>query len=772
MTATLTTPAPTPAPAPAATGPVRRTRSIPPTRRRAGAALVAVMGAVAATEWHVVFGARPTVPLVIAAVASVVVTLAAGSPRRPLVVTGATSLVVLVVVLAGVGRDASPAGLVDGLLHGWSRILSTTLEVPTTEGRILFPAAVVWVAGLMGAEAALRLRTRPAVAVVPPLLAYLVALPFGAGGGNLASAVVLLMVGLVTMRVLSPPTLTDDAANAGPGAGGPTPTSAQRPVRVVGAVTFVAVAAGLGVGAGLGLPPAGDDHPYDPRADQAPPLEDVATIDPLSLLAGWALDRDDPVLFTAEGPVADRWRLAVLDRYDPATGWSSRSSYVAAGSRVPAPDVPDTAAAPGSAQEREVTIDELAGVWLPTTGRPTGVDGLDAHVDPATTMLVHGPGLAPGRRYHLTSDPGTALDDCTGATAPVRPPDPDVGSTISVEVLSYATAITRGSTSACEQAQRIEAYLRSDNFAFSAEAPSGATMARIADLLTPAGNGDGGSDGEGGGDPPDPKSGTSEQFATAFALLARASGLEVRVAVGFRSGESVGDAQRVHASDALAWAEVRFPERGWVAFDPTPGSGDDPESAELTIPPVPPAPTTTSGPVTTVPTATTLPTTTTTDDPGGSCTGDDCAEAGALPLWLAAGLLLVVPVGGLLLAIALVRRQRRSARRQRSAAADRVIGAWRQCLVELRAGGLPLDPANTVSDYVTHTSEVLGPRLAFELDSVATLANRALFRGEASDDDAALAWRATDRLTAALAKERSAPGRVLHALDVRALVRA
>ncbi|HEY8545609.1 MAG TPA: transglutaminaseTgpA domain-containing protein, partial [Acidimicrobiales bacterium] len=554
---------------------VRRTpavRGVPAGRRQAGAALVAGLGAVAAAEWRVVFGTRPTVPLVIAAVASVVVVLALGSPRRPLAITGPASLAVMVVALAGIGREPSPAGILDGLVHGWSRILSTTLEVPTTEGRILFPTAVVWVAGLVGAEAALRLRVRPAVAVLPPLVSYGVALPFGAGGGSLASAVILLVGAMVTLRVLSPPTPTDD----GTGAAAP---RTQTPLRVAGAVTFVAVAAGLGVAGGLGLPPAGDDDPYDPREDQSPPLEDVATIDPLSLLAGWALDRDDPVLFTAEGPPTDRWRLAVLDEYDPAAGWSSRASYVAAGSRVPAPAVPDTAPAPGPAVEREVTIGELDGVWVPTTGRPVGVDGLDVHVDVATTMLVHGPGLSAGQRYRLTADPGTALDDCSAAPGPIRPPDPELGATISAEVLTYATAITRGSASACEQAQRIEAYLRSDSFAFSAEAPSGATMARIVELLTPS------------EDPDNPKAGTSEQFATAFALLARASGLEVRVAVGFRPGEIVGDAQRVHASDALAWAEVRFPELGWVAFDPTPGSGDDPESAELTIPPVPPAPT-------------------------------------------------------------------------------------------------------------------------------------------------------------------------------------
>lgn len=738
--------------------------AVPAGRRRVGAGLVAVMAGVAAAEWHVVFGPRPTVPLVAGAVAAVMVALGTGSPRRPLVVTAGASLVGLVAMLLVLGRDVGPGGLLDGLLHGWSRILSTTLEVPTAEGRILLPAAVSWLAGMVGAEAALRLRTRPAAAVVPPLVAYGVALPFGAAGGSTASALVLLVLGLGTVRVLSPPALPEaPAPNADDGtpAAGSRPASTQRALRVGGAVTFVGLAAVAGAVAGPGLPGA-DGDPYDPRSDQRPPLQDVATIDPLSLLAGWAQDGDDAVLFTVEGPAADRWRLAVLDRYDPANGWSSGAGYVAAGTQVPAPEVADTVdatgAGAGSPVEREVTVEALDGAWLPTTGRPTGIDGLDAHVDLASAMLVHGPGLRPGLSYRLTSVPAAPSEDCSAAVTPVRPPGADErGEAVGLEILAYATAITRGSTTQCQQAERLEAYLRSDNFAFSAEAPSGANMARIVDLLEP------------GDDPEDPKSGTSEQFATAFALLARASGLEARVAVGFHPGVGDGRSHEVRASDAYAWAEVRFPDLGWVSFDPTPGNGDE-DGPEPVIPPVPPAPTTTAGPVTTAPAVTTSTTSTTVaDDPDGDRRGTTTS----------AGYFLVAGGGGLgglivvvAVAIALVRRSRRSARRKRVAAADRVIGAWRQCLVELRDAGVAPTPSFTVSDYVAATGDLLGERYAYELDTVATLANRALFSGEAGEDDAALAWRATDRLTTALDKRRTQAARLRHAFDVRALSRS
>ena len=75
---------------------------------------------------------------------------------------------------------------------------------------------------------------------------------------------------------------------------------------------------------------------------------------------------------------------------------------------------------------------------------------------------------------------------------------------------------------------------------------------------------------EAGAEPGD-QVGTSEQFATAFALLARRAGLPTRLVVGFRPGDRQPDGTRViRGRDALAWPEVYFQELGWVPFAPTP----------------------------------------------------------------------------------------------------------------------------------------------------------------------------------------------------------
>ena len=61
-------------------------------------------------------------------------------------------------------------------------------------------------------------------------------------------------------------------------------------------------------------------------------------------------------------------------------------------------------------------------------------------------------------------------------------------------------------------------------------------------------------------------------FATATVVLARASGLSSRLAVGYRPGfrDPLSGAMVVRESDFHAWAEVFFVDHGWVPFDSTP----------------------------------------------------------------------------------------------------------------------------------------------------------------------------------------------------------
>ncbi len=74
------------------------------------------------------------------------------------------------------------------------------------------------------------------------------------------------------------------------------------------------------------------------------------------------------------------------------------------------------------------------------------------------------------------------------------------------------------------------------------------------------------------------KKGHCEKFATAMALLVRSQGIPARVVLGYRGGEW-NDSDRsytIRASMAHLWVEVWFPTAGWIKFDPSPRTDDQP----------------------------------------------------------------------------------------------------------------------------------------------------------------------------------------------------
>ncbi|MCB0959179.1 MAG: transglutaminase domain-containing protein [Acidimicrobiales bacterium] len=78
----------------------------------------------------------------------------------------------------------------------------------------------------------------------------------------------------------------------------------------------------------------------------------------------------------------------------------------------------------------------------------------------------------------------------------------------------------------------------------------------------------------------DAEQGWCEQIASSLVVLARANGIPARLVTGFVPGDRdpVTGRWLVRAREAHAWAEVWFPEVGWVPFDPTadvPLAGED-----------------------------------------------------------------------------------------------------------------------------------------------------------------------------------------------------
>ncbi|WP_188037837.1 transglutaminase domain-containing protein, partial [Actinotalea sp. JY-7885] len=304
-------------------------------------------------------------------------------------------------------------------------------------------------------------------------------------------------------------------------------------------------------------------EPFEPREHVTPPVVRVDATHPLPQLAVWAAEPDRELL-VATGALPPRLSLVVLPDFDGAT-WRSGSSLRPVGA-VASPSLP-----PGAEVGRMDATLELTGLaspalgtgtWLPTAGRPVSVTVPGALWDVETGSLVAPEGLAAGSVYRVTADvdqPAAA----TLATAGV-PSGAEVARylelpRIPADVLAYARTVTQHAPSRLVQARLIEETVRADR-ELAPDAVSGSSYARVREFLF--------AEPEQGG-----QVGTAEQFASSFAVLARAAGLPSRLVLGFVLPEPATDGSVVvRGEDAHVWPEVYLAGAGWVAFDPSPAA--------------------------------------------------------------------------------------------------------------------------------------------------------------------------------------------------------
>ncbi len=79
------------------------------------------------------------------------------------------------------------------------------------------------------------------------------------------------------------------------------------------------------------------------------------------------------------------------------------------------------------------------------------------------------------------------------------------------------------------------------------------------------------------------RAGHCEYFAAAMTVMLRTQGIPARYINGFQTGEfnDVAGDLVVRESDAHSWVEAFFPGFGWLTFDPTPPSNDEPRQGLL-----------------------------------------------------------------------------------------------------------------------------------------------------------------------------------------------
>lgn len=322
--------------------------------------------------------------------------------------------------------------------------------------------------------------------------------------------------------------------------------------------TVVALVASTFAFAAVAVPTA---RSFEPRTLVPPPVLPVAATNPIPQVALWSAHADES-LFTVQSATDDalprRFTLVALPDFDGAA-WTVDARLRAVGV-VEDPDLP------GSVWQRPVDYvvqpEALRGVWLPSVGRAESVEGADALMDIDTGVLVLPDGLS-SATVRVTTTAQAASP--TALTRAATPSAAVAGRYLELPRLpqslrTEAEEVTAGLDSRWAQANAIEDFVRGERL-LDHGAPSGSSYGRVQEFLY--------LDAEDGG-----QVGTSEQFAAAFAMLARAAGLPTRLVVGFDIGPDVdlgtGEPLTVQGGHARVWAEVYFARVGWVAFDPSP----------------------------------------------------------------------------------------------------------------------------------------------------------------------------------------------------------
>ncbi len=466
--------------------------------------------------------------------------------------------------------------------------------------------------------------------------------------------------------------------------------------------------------------------PFEPRSLVDPPSVDVVASNPLAQLGAWS-GAPDQVLLEVTGPVVPL-RLVTLDTYDGDT-WTSDTDYEPLPESTREPGLP-----PGSSTRastvRVETVD-LEGRWLPSPGRPTEISTDRALVEPVSgNLYLPTDGATSRTSARDTSLRGLAYtvtgiadspDQSRLASATV-PGREDLARYLSLpplppELSAFAERSVAGAVTPYDRAVAIEAVLH-DRARLSSTAVSGSQLWRITTFLL-ARRGTVGA-----------RTGTAEQFATSFALMARHNGLPTRVVVGFRpdaDAERSTDGWSVRGRHATAWAEVYFEDLGWVSFFPT---------DERRAPRADPEETVERG-----------------GDRGGGGNGDDPALTGApddaapadrggseAPSGVVAPAMLAAGAVAALLGLLLLARRARSWRHLRRGPG----GAWAEARDALRLAGIGVSARQSADEVAA----LAGQRL--ETDAVHVLAaesQRAAFGPPGTDvGDLAPALRVVRRV--------------------------
>lgn len=446
-----------------------------------------------------------------------------------------------------------------------SRLLSVAYEaslvdsapVPIRAGYAIMIVAAFWLATTIGELGTFRWR-RPTVAALPCLTLTAVSLVVGTGKGA-AFFVVVFLAALLTYWGL-------EASYRLRSWGRWVATWAHRPEKEPERIT-ASVARRMGLScvaatvvAPVFLPTLGDGLlPW--RNDTGGGSGDGSgEINLLVDIAPRLIEQSDTELFTVLATADSYWRLASLAGFDGKTWHPLDAERTERAGSLFNPTA-ELGRRVGLVQQ--IDIEQLEGSYLPAAVEPSYVSGPTVLVDDGSFDLKF-EGITESTSYTVTSRvPRFSYAELRLAEAgglPDPAPYLEIPGGLSPEVRVLRDQWIRGAQTPYEKLVAIQNHLRGPEFEYSTNVESSASTDYLTEFLT------------------ETRAGFCQQYATAFAVLARSLGYPSRVSVGFLSGsQTEADEDRyqfvVRGTDAHAWPEVYFAGQGWVAFEPTPRAG-------------------------------------------------------------------------------------------------------------------------------------------------------------------------------------------------------
>jgi transglutaminase-like putative cysteine protease len=265
-------------------------------------------------------------------------------------------------------------------------------------------------------------------------------------------------------------------------------------------------------------------------------------------------------------PASEYLPVYVLN-YDPnSSSWTlirpDASTKVGNGDLQTAPGV--SAGTPEILTRTTVTLGSVTGYAWPIFFLPVPYWPLKLQVPgdwreaDQTLMIYSGQGNREGLTYTVTSEQADPAPDILQAPqrlpAAIKASYLGFDSSVTNQLRAIAQQITKGKDNAYAKAIALETWFLSGRFSYSLQSTVPDSPTGLLSFLTTN------------------RQGFCQQFAFAYAVLARLVGIPSRIAVGYTAGhQSFNGSWVVTTGDAHAWPELYFSGVGWLRFEPTPG---------------------------------------------------------------------------------------------------------------------------------------------------------------------------------------------------------